>query len=875
MLWIRTFSRQVPELSLGLNFLCDVWMNPLFFLQKTGIGLLFCCSLLQANAQDSVITAIAPAYDSVSGLHRFLFGEGYRKVWAVPVRLRVVHLSHEKGGLQVVQKGGGNQTKSLRLKDAGGREWSLRSIQKFPERGLPPDLKETIARDILQDQVMTSHPFAALVVPRLAKAAGIPHTVPEIIFLADDPGLGDHRADFANTPLLLEPRVPPGTGKSENTEKLQEALESDGDARVDQQLLLRARLFDHFLGDWDRHEDQWRWEKVSEGGETVYKPLPRDRDKVFYTTSGLFPGVLSGQLGRAQLQPFRGTIKSIGRYNFNNRYFDRYFLNGLEEKDWEEAIRFLQAALTDEVIHRAMQDLPDTVYALTGKKLEKTLIARRNSMKEWAMAYYRFLSRTVDIPATGGRELFEIEPAAGGALEVTIRKGEGGTVLYRRRFLPEVTDEVRLFGLGGADRFRIGTGASPIRLHLVGGAGNDTFDLDASRYNRRRLYIWDHPGEANRLPSSRLARLRLSADSAHNAFDRKSFAYDRVGPRFSVQYNLDLGLMLAAGLVYERQGFRKEPYARRHSIYSAYSPSRGSFLIQYHGDLRQLMGRYDLLLNLVSRGPGYMGNFFGIGNETDFVDDGDKLISYYRNRYYHLDTDVRIGRGLGRKWRATLGLGLQYFTAPQGSNAGRYLADYNLQHKEARVFNKHLYTGLVGGLTWDRRPEAVLPAKGLFFELDWMAMKEVKGASGSFGKLKSELVFYLPLFSSSFILANRLGGGTTVGNPLFFQQFGLGGPLNLRGYHINRFTGHSAFYHNAELRVKLFDFHSYLFPGSVGLLGFHDIGRVWAKGETSDAWHHAIGGGLFVIPAQVVLLQAAIARSPEGVQPYFSLGVSF
>ncbi len=94
---------------------------------------------------DSITIAVEPSYDQVSGMHRFFFGESYRKLWATPVKMRVINLSTEKGGLTPLEKGGGLQTKSLRLKDGKGHEWSLRTVQKYPERGLPARLRKTIA----------------------------------------------------------------------------------------------------------------------------------------------------------------------------------------------------------------------------------------------------------------------------------------------------------------------------------------------------------------------------------------------------------------------------------------------------------------------------------------------------------------------------------------------------------------------------------------------------------------------------------------------------------------------------------------------------------------------------------------------------------
>ena len=179
---------------------------------KTLHGFLFIlvCLLISSNTfsqftsdKMKVTTSIAPGYDSVGKVHRFLFGEGYRKLWAAPVPIKVFDLKKEKGGLTILQKGGGLQTKSLRLKNASGKEYVLRSIQKYPERGLPENLRKTVARDILQDQGITSHPYAALTVPPLAKALGIAHSNPQIVYMPNDAALGEYQQEFANSVLLF------------------------------------------------------------------------------------------------------------------------------------------------------------------------------------------------------------------------------------------------------------------------------------------------------------------------------------------------------------------------------------------------------------------------------------------------------------------------------------------------------------------------------------------------------------------------------------------------------------------------------------------------------------------------------------------------
>ena len=41
-------------------------------------------------------------------------------------------------------------------------------------------------------------------------------------------------------------------------------------------------LFDLIIGDWDRHEDQWRWAEQEDGKDEIYEPIARDRDQTFF-----------------------------------------------------------------------------------------------------------------------------------------------------------------------------------------------------------------------------------------------------------------------------------------------------------------------------------------------------------------------------------------------------------------------------------------------------------------------------------------------------------------------------------------------------------------------------------------------------------------
>jgi hypothetical protein len=851
------------------------------FLFLTGFLLLNSLGSQAQISGDSIKLAIEPDYNKVSKTHRFFLGENYRKLWSAPVKLRIFHISKEKGGLKILQRGGGKQTKSLRLQDSTGQQWVLRTIQKYPEKGLPVDLRPTVAKDILQDQVSAAHPFSALTVPPLALALGIPHSNPEIVYVPDDPALGDYRQDFANQVFLFEEREPLDAEKTDNTEKVQRKLQDDNDNRVDEKIVLRARLLDMLLGDWDRHEDQWRWEKIDGKHETIYEPVPRDRDQVYYKTSGLFPWIVSHQWLKSKFQGYSDQIRDINSWNFNARYFDRYFLNQLSEDDWKEQIAYVQGKLTDDVINKAIKRMPDTIYQLSGKEIANKMIARRNVLAQQALEYYRFISREVEIPASDKTDKFSINNEAGGNLTVTVNKikkdGSIDKVTYLRTFKPGVTKEVRLYGFAGEDVFSV-TGAepSPIKVRMIGGDGVDSFYVDNNLHNKRNLYMYDRSDQQNKLPLPSQVKNKTSTDTAVNQYDKTSYKFDRFEPIILANYSNDIGILLIGGFSYEKHGFRKEPYAFRQEFLTNYSLGRKSFLFTYVAEWKKAIGDNDVGINILSRGPSNLSNFFGIGNNTVFENQGDHKISYYRSRYDYVTGDVSLHHTYGNL-RLSAGIAGQFYNSKASNNTKRFLNGYDQLNPDESVFGTKLYAGLTANAQLDTRNKRIIPTQGVLWNTTISGFSGGgAGSHNTYGQILSEFSFYLnPDRDSVLVIANRTGLGTTVGDATYFQLMKLGGAQNFRGFHTNRFTGKTIAYNNLELRLKVLDFSSYLLPGSLGLIGFNDVGRVWVPGESSGQWHDGYGGGIYLIPAQLVLIEGVVGFSKEGALPYISVGFRF
>lgn len=824
---------------------------------------------------DSIRIAIAPAYDSVGRFHRWLLGGNYRTEWATPVMLPIFDLTRTQGGFTILQRGGGQQTKSLRLADSTGREWVLRSVQKDPGNALPVLLRETIAKPVLQDETSADYPYASVVVPPLAQAAGVPHASPTLVYVPDDPALGMYQAEFGQAVYSLEARSP-GEGKSISTAKLLDALEDDDDNYVDQRAVLRARMLDLLMGDWDRHEDQWRWGNRKTGTGTEFYPIPRDRDQVFFRAGGLLPSIAALPWLQPKFQGFSPKLANVNGSMFNARYVDRLFLQSLNAQDWLKEITALQTQMTDSVLQDAINQLPDPIRRLSGGRLLETLKIRRDWLRKEGLTYYRFLAKTVDVPGSDKTELFRIEYQDSNQVAVSVFKiDKDGSVkqrLYSRVFDPSETKEIRLYGQKGADRFDVsGSKAARITVRLIGGKGSDTFTVQGLG----KPIIYDRSTEANELPQPGRAIRRTSADKAVNQYDPHAFKYDRLAPLVTAGYNLDDGVLLGAGVQWTKQGFRKTPYAAMNRLLIRRALATNATSIKYDGMFTHLMGKNDLWINAFLKAPDNVSNFFGTGNETNY--EKYRGIRYYRARYNLINVAALLKRTLIEHVEVSVGPVFQRFTLDVDDNEGRFIKQYVAGLPEpSRFLRRESYGGVQAGILLDGRDNAIQPSRGVYWNTTGLGLWGFGPRSGQLTQIQSDLSLHTRFRRAGrLVITNRIGGGLTYGNPAFYQLLYLGGQDNLRGFRKYRFAGHHLVYHNVEVRLKLFDFRSYLFPASVGLLAFNDVGRVWLRGERSQRWHDGYGGGLYVTPASLLVIAASVGFSEEGTLPYVSLGFRF
>lgn len=851
--------------------------------------LLFVFSLLlsvlnnNANAQVSGDSAKATGGSfNTSGARAFWMGTNYRKEWNTPITVPVLYISKEHGGLTPVKRGGGKQTKSLRLEDASGRDFVLRSITKYiTSKTLPGDLQSEAAADLVSDGVSASYPFAALSMSVLSEAAGVPHGYPKLVYVADDPKLGEFREEFANLFALFEERYPDSVKKGYDTDEVAEKLEKDNDNDVDQLALLRVRILDMFVMDLDRHEGQWIWGAWDNGKGKTYYPIAKDRDQAFYINQGLLPWFASRRALVPQLEGFKPEANSIARFNFAARNLDRFFLNQLSEEEWKKEAESFVTKMTDAVIENALAQQPKEIRDISSAKIIQTLKDRRNFIVNDVMEYYYFLADIVSITGSDKKELFDITHNDDGSVLVQVYKidkdGNQSTKMYERKFVAEHTNEIRLYGFDGDDKFVSHGGNDKMKVRLIGGGGQDVFENTVS--SGRNTIVYDRRDGNNTVTGS--FKNRMANDTIVNSFERIYYKYNFQSIFATVGYNPDDGFMFGPTFKYIRHGFRKSPYKSFHQFKSLYAFSTNAVRLTYNNEFISVFGRKtDITTEIDYKGPNNTTNFFGYGMNSVYDKTKPKKFKYYRIRYDLGDISLQLRHRFSSKISLSAGPTFQFYSydSTDKFNKIRNVETNPLSGLNQGLFDKRQsYIGAKLDFMVDTRNHPALPGKGIFWNTTYRYLSGSKSSYSSVSQLYSEVSFYITLIKNNWLVwANRTGAGVTMGNNFeFFQAQYLGSNEDLRGYRKQRFAGRSKFFNQTELRLKLANLKTYLFPASFGMFAFFDAGRVWVKNDNVSKMGTGFGGGFWIAPLNKLVISLSYAVSSEDKIPLFGFGWKF
>ncbi|PTX63959.1 calcineurin-like phosphoesterase family protein [Kordia periserrulae] len=832
-----------------------------------------------------------------SGFHKFLWGDRYRELFSTPVKAPTVDLDTLYGGLEPVRKGGGNQSKSLRLRDKNGAEYVMRALRKqalqylqavlFKEQYVKNQFEDTSTQDLILDIFTGAHPYAPFAVGRLADGAQVYHTNPILFYVPKQKALGKYNVDFGDELYMIEEHTSEGHSDKasfgyqddlESTDDFMKKLHKDEDIIIDEASYIRARLFDMLIGDWDRHQDQWRWIEFRENGQRVFRPLPRDRDQAFSKMSdGFLLGTAVKIIPTARLlRKYEEDLEDVKGVNIEPYPLDMEIIQQSGKEVWDAQVKIIQEGVTDEVIEEAFLAFPEEVRDETLEEIKEKLKGRRKNLQAISDRYYELINKLAVIKGTNKDDWFDIERLPNGKTKVTayrIKGGEKKDIFHERTYDEDETKEIWIYALDDDDVFHVyGKGDDYIKVRLVGGQNNDVYDIK----NGKKIIYYDYKSKKNTFLSNKGNRV-LTDNYETNVYDYKKLKNGTSQLLPTLGFNPDDGIKIGVSTTITDFGFERNPFTSRHTIRAEYFFATNGFDLGYLGEFSNIIGRWNLLLGVDFNSPNYAINFFGFGNNTPNpeADENDGL-----------DVDLDFNRVKIRTftftpsliWRGQLGgnfqAGFSYESNEIERTPGRFL-EQNFP-ADSRLFDKQDFFGVRAKYHYKNVDNAAFPTMGMEISVESGYKNNVSTTRG-FAYLIPEFAINHRLISSGqLVLATKFRGHINFGDGFeFYQAASLGARTGLRGFRHERFTGKRAFVQTTDLRVNLRKVKTGILPLNIGVFGGFDYGRIWISGDTSEKWNTSLGGGIWLNAADMLSANISLFNSDDGLRFAFGFGFGF
>jgi hypothetical protein len=578
------------------------------------------------------------------------------------------------------------------------------------------------------------------------------------------------------------------------------------------------------------------------------------------------------------------------------RNFDRVFLNELSEQDWQQAVDKFVPQMTDAVIDNAIAKQPAEIRDISGGWIATTLKERRNNIAAEVMAYYHFLSEIVSVNGSDKKELFEITRNDDGSVLVQVYKtskdGEKSVKMYDRKFDPAVTKEIRLYGREGDDKFSVSGSDSRIKIRMIGGDGEDVFENSSKTTGG---IIYDRKDKNNTVTGS--FRNKMANDSIVNSytptpklnrdgspseeFNWANYKYNLFSVFGTIGYNPDDGVFIGPTFKIITHGFRKTPYKSFHQFKGLYAFSTQAVRISYNNEFIAVFGhKTDIISEIDYKGPNNTTNFFGYGMNTVYNKTKIGKFKFYRIRYDLGDITLQVRHRLSEKVTLAYGPTFQFFSYDSADQFNKVRNVEVSPPAPIKTINpKQSYFGAKLNLNIDTRNHPALPSKGFCWNTSFSYLSGNSKSYDHVGQLYSEFSFYVSLVKNWLVWANRTGAGVTMADNMnfeFYQAQYLGSKEDLRGFRRERFAGKSKIFNQTELRLKLANLKTYLFPASFGMFAFLDMGRVSApapfdKGSMATGY----GGGFWIAPLNRLVISISVGVSNEDTIPLFGFGWKF
>lgn len=843
--------------------------------------------------QDSIKKAIYTIEETTkNGFYKFLWGERYRKDYSTPVTAKVVYIDTLLGGLTPYRKGGGNQSKTLQLKSSDGKRYVLRALRKqpsqyiqaafFKDQYVENQFQNTASEDLIKDVFTGAYPYAPFTISTLSDAINLAHLNSKLYYIPKQESLGAFNDEFGDELYLFEEHASDGhkqlasgnfTGNIISTLDLLNEIHKDESITVDERTYIKARLFDMLVGDWDRHQDQWRWLEFKENKKTIYRPMPRDGDQPYSKMSdGFILGATVKLIPLTRvLRNYDSDLKDVKGVNLEPFPLDMALIANATKTVWDEEVQLIQNNITDEIIEEAFRNIPKEVNGETIDELKKLLKDRRKNLQNIADRYYKLLIKNVVITATNKDDYIKVDINNRDEVSVTISRKKDGVIkdeFHKKTYYPETTKEIWIYGLDNEDTFEVVGHSSKIKIRLIGGQNNDNFSVQ----DGENIFIYDYKSKKNNVKKIANATLIMQDKYNLNVYNYKKIknSFNQLLP--VIGYNPDDGLKLGVNNTLTINGFERNPFTSQHQVIVSYYFATKGYEINYSGEFANVFNNTNLLIKSKFQSPNFSLNFFGYGNETE--NDDDELGFNY-NRVKVREFNVAPSLVWKAYGGAEVSLGAKYESIEVQETKDRYIE--NNGQLPSYIFESNQFASINTKFYFENYDNKAYPTIGITASIELGYKTNLEESGQNFTYLIPQLIIVHKLTpSGNLVLATKLKSQINFNNNFeFYQAATIGGNDGLRGYRNQRFTGNKSFYQNTDIRYSFNNIKSSIIPIKVGLFGSFDYGRIWFNQENSKKWHNSYGGGVFINGVNTMTATLGVFNSKDGARIAFNFGFGF
>lgn len=345
--------------------------------------------LLYSQSQDWVRKSIYPQADSgKSKIYNWMWGRHYRLLYTIPIRVPSATIETLGGGMDIVGQAEGfhgllleNKRKQLYLLKPLGGSTSFLESKFFREIYNKTDFKNTYLDEFLGDAYTIINPYTFLVADYLAKSAGLSFSPSRIYYIpshmrkdtvADGSDIQDRLVNLINVPdINLRSNL-------YTTEDFLDSLQVSKNYMADQNLYIRERIFDMWIGDWNKTNENWEWQSHTVNDSVIYTPIVIDRNHAFTKVDGVLFKQMLKMLSLDFICNYDSLIlKDTKKINKLAFALDMAVAGRSDESVWIRQAQEIRKQMTDSLIDSAFTYLPEGVKHDEIELIKRKLKRRR------------------------------------------------------------------------------------------------------------------------------------------------------------------------------------------------------------------------------------------------------------------------------------------------------------------------------------------------------------------------------------------------------------------------------------------------------------------------------------------------------------------